>query len=187
MSVVKIDSRTVVLGVEQQVDFTRPHGAFHIDGVAAIPNMNRLMLSPAYVVTTVDWHPLKPIPHVSFFQWGAHCVPMKPGAAYDPDLDTTNVKVEFKKGTGVEEDIYDSFDIPRLPEFVQMLDPDRVIVIGSAIPVCPTLTAISSAKRFETYVAWDACCFIRDADLEAARKQLEDHGVIVKYTKDFTW
>lgn len=189
MAKIKITPSDISLGIEEQCDFTRGYGAFHIDGRRAIPNMNRINRSPAYGVTTIDWHPLNPKPHVSFAKWGVHCVPGTLGAQYDPDLYTANIMLEFKKGTDTDKDIYDSCDIPYFLDFVKIFDPGKIIVHGSAIPVCPSLTAMTLAKHFEVYLAWDACCLINsltaEADILAHKKELERAGVILVNTNDF--
>ncbi len=180
---VRITSRTVFLVIEAQIDFTRIYGKFGINGAAVISEINKIMARRPYVVATVDWHPLKPISHISFKQWGQHCVPGTSGAMYDPDLDIGHIDVEFKKGIDPDDDVYDSFKIPHFEQFIKMLDPDKVIVAGSAIPVCPSLTAMSSvAAGFETYLPWNACCVMEDTDIGKAIVELERAGVIVTNT-----
>ncbi|MCX6758542.1 MAG: isochorismatase family protein [Candidatus Nealsonbacteria bacterium] len=177
---INITRRTVFLVIEAQIDFTRPYGKFGINGAEAIREINKIMAGKPYVVTTVDWHSLKPKPHISFKRWGQHCVPGTSGAMYDPDLDIGRIDVEFKKGTDPDDDIYDSFKIPWFEQFIKILDPDKVIVAGSAIPVCPSLTAMSSVVAgFETYLPWNACCVMKDTDIGKAIVELERAGVIV--------
>jgi nicotinamidase/pyrazinamidase len=174
---IKIGSDSALLLVEPQKGFTRPDGSFHLEGVGAVCVMNKAMEKAPWTVLSIDWHPED---HVSFDKFGLHCIPGTPDAELDPYLKIGPIKAIFMKGTGKNEDIYDSFLIPGLKEYLVGIGKKTLFIAGSAIPICPSDTAISGAREgFKVYLVWDACVMIKGTDEEKEKERLKKAGVAV--------
>lgn len=174
---IKMGPDSAVLEVEPQDGFTNKNGSFGLDGELVVETMNKVAAKSPDVVVTIDWHPPG---HISFIKYGVHCVPGTRDARLHPKLSLAPIKAIFMKGTGVNEDIYDSFLIPGLTEYLRARNKKVLFIDGSAIPVCPSDTAISGVKNgFIVYLIWDACCIMPGTDEQKERERLEKAGVKV--------
>lgn len=179
---IRMGPDSALIRVEPQIDFTRPEGAFHLDGEAAIAVINRLTKKSPDVYDSYDWHDRD---HDSFKRFGIHCVAESEGAQPDPDLDRSKVRAILMKGVDIHDDIYDSFDIPLLEPILRARGKKTLFIVGSAVPICPSLTAMSGARLgFETYLVLDACCIMPDTDIAKHIAELENAGVKVINSKD---
>lgn len=182
---IKMCADSALVLVEPQFDFTRPEGAFHLDGAEAVRVMNRLIKKSPWVMATYDWHRREPVPHVSFAKWGKHCVPMEEGAQPDPDLDISTLRAVLMKGVDADDDIYDSFDIPTMEPLLRSQKKKTLFIAGSAVPICPSLTAMSAARLgFDTFLVIDACCVIPGTNMEDHIAELIKAGVRVVTSND---
>ena len=187
MEKIRITPDSCTLPIEPQNGFTKLKGSFQLDGEEAIDNTNILMDNTPWSVVSVDWH----LPdNDSFKLFGTHCVPGTWDCKLHPKLKLMPIRAIFMKGTRKEDNIFDSFEIPGFREYLRYVRIDnlerikRLFVTGSAIPYCPSETAISGARKvdgfaFDTYLVWDACVVIPGTDAEKEKKRLEAAGVKV--------
>jgi nicotinamidase/pyrazinamidase len=137
------------------------------------------------IIETLDWHPEN---HISFKQWGVHCLQNFSGAK-----SVLNFKFEdcssyystyrgvIRKGTNVDVDSYSGFfdnlyiSGTGLEEKLRMADEGRINeidIVGLATDYCVKFTAIDAAKLgYKTNVISFAC---RGVDLTTTAKAIEE-------------
>ncbi len=192
----------LLLVVDVQNDFC-PGGALAVpDGDAVVPAVAALMPLFDHVVLTQDWHPPS---HGSFASshpgrrpfetieaaygeqvlWPDHCVQGTPGAAFHPDLDTSQAELILRKGFRREIDSYSAFfendhrTRTGLSGFLRERGFRRLFLAGLATDFCVKWSALDARREgFGVVVLEDACRGIDlDGSLARAREEMRQAGV----------
>ncbi|HVL71293.1 MAG TPA: bifunctional nicotinamidase/pyrazinamidase [Beijerinckiaceae bacterium] len=192
----------LLLVVDVQNDFC-PGGALAVpDGDAVVPAVAALMPRFDHVVLTQDWHPPG---HGSFASshpgrrpfetieaaygeqvlWPDHCVQGTPGAAFHPDLDTSQAELILRKGFRREIDSYSAFfendhrTRTGLSGFLRERGFRRLFLAGLATDFCVKWSALDARREgFGVVVLEDACRGIDlDGSLARAREEMRQAGV----------
>lgn len=193
-----------LLIVDVQNDFC-PGGALAVPGGDEIvPLVNDLAGQFDHVLQTQDWHPPG---HQSFASshpgrdpydvidadygeqvlWPDHCVQGTDGAAFHPDLDTTQAELIIRKGFRPEIDSYSAFyendgTTPTgLAGYLREREIDTLYVCGLATDFCVKWSALDGRDEgFDVYVIEDATRGIdQEGSLAAAWDEMNDAGVQV--------
>ena len=189
--------------VDLQNDFL-PGGALAVpEGDRVISVANRLQSHFDVVVATRDWHPPD---HASFatnhpgrepgewidldgapqILWPPHCVQNSHGAELAAELDTSNVRKIFFKGTDPGIDSYSTFFDNRhlkstgLGDYLREQGVDEVYLMGLATDYCVKYSALDArGLGFETVVVEDGCRGIdlHEGDVAGAIQEMRDAGV----------
>lgn len=195
--------------IDIQNDFC-PGGALAVpEGDQVVPVANRLAGHFPHVVLTQDWHPKG---HRSFASahpgrqpfdtaelgygsqvlWPDHCVQGSPGAAFHPDLVTTNAELVLRKGFRAEIDSYSAFfendrKTPTgLGGYAAERGFRRLFLAGLATDFCVAFTA-EDARRcgLEAVVLLDGCRAIdQGGSLDAALRRMRAAGVAFGASQD---
>ena len=192
----------LLLVVDVQNDFC-PGGALAVpDGDEVVPVVAALMPRFDHVVLTQDWHPPG---HGSFASshpgrrpfetieaaygeqvlWPDHCVQGTPGAAFHPDLDTSQAELILRKGFRREIDSYSAFfendhrTRTGLSGFLRERGFRRLFLAGLATDFCVKWSALDARREgFGVVVLEDACRGIDlDGSLARAREEMRQAGV----------
>ena len=151
------DTKTALIVVDLQNDFADRSGSLFVEGgeevvAAATTEIIRAVAAGAFVVFTQDWHP----PSTPHFDtdggaWPVHCVMGTWGAALHPRLLVTGPIV--RKGSNGE-DGYSGFSMrdpdsgeetpTALHGLLEERGIERTVVIGLALDVCVSATALDS-------------------------------------------
>lgn len=193
-----------LLIVDVQNDFC-PGGALAVPGGDEIvPLVNDLAGQFDHVLQTQDWHPPG---HQSFASshpgrdpydvidadygeqvlWPDHCVQGTDGAAFHPDLDTTQAELIIRKGFRPEIDSYSAFyendgTTPTgLAGYLREREIDTLYVCGLATDFCVKWSALDGRDEgFDVYVIEDTTRGIdQEGSLAAAWDEMNDAGVQV--------
>ncbi|PSQ88230.1 MAG: bifunctional nicotinamidase/pyrazinamidase [Bacteroidetes bacterium QS_8_64_10] len=192
-----------LLIVDLQNDFC-PGGALAVpEGDRIVPLVNRLAGQFEHVLQTQDWHPSG---HHSFASvhegrepfdtiqtsygeqtlWPDHCIQGSKGAAFHPDLDTTDTELIVRKGFRREIDSYSAFfendhETPTgLMGYLRERDIDTLYVVGLATDFCVKWTALDGAEQgFDVCVIEDAVRGIDQPEgtVEEAWNEMSEAGV----------
>ena len=186
---------------------------FYEEGALAVPNaseinqkVNQLLESNVYkvIIASQDWHPKK---HLSFASnhnrepfspysdqeglgpvlWPDHCVQGTEGAAFHPDLDTTQAELIIRKGFRPQIDSYSAFyendgETPTgLAGYLHERGIDTLYLCGLATDFCVKWSAVDGRKEgFDVYVVEDATRGIdQNGSLSQAWEEMNDAGVQV--------
>lgn len=103
----------------------------------------------ALIILTMDWHPEN---HISFKEWGTHCVAGTYGAQVSKDLNVKGDYLTIYKGTEIDKDQYSPFDNTELNRIIKNSHDlneftNRILIVGLAFDVC-VIGAIDDAYRF---------------------------------------
>lgn len=193
-----------LLIVDLQNDFC-PGGALEVpEGDEIVPTVNRLARRFDHVIQTQDWHPEG---HQSFASshrhyapydtieveygeqilWPDHCVQGTEGAAFHPDLDTTQADLIIRKGFRPEIDSYSAFyendgETPTgLAGYLRERGIDTLYLCGLATDFCVKWSAVDGREEgFEVCVIEDATRGIdQDGSVEEAWEEMKESGVEV--------
>jgi nicotinamidase/pyrazinamidase len=193
-----------LLIVDLQNDFC-PGGALAVpEGNTIVPVVNELAGHFDHVLQTQDWHPPG---HQSFASsnpeqepmdvievdygeqvlWPDHCVQGTEGAAFHPDLDTTQAELIIRKGFRPEIDSYSAFyendgTTPTgLTGHLESRGIDTLYLCGLATDFCVKWSAVDGREEgFDVYVIEDATRGIdQDGSLAQAWSEMNDAGVQV--------
>jgi len=193
-----------LLIVDLQNDFC-PGGALAVpEGNTIVPVVNELAGHFDHVLQTQDWHPPG---HQSFASsnpeqepmdvievdygeqvlWPDHCVQGTEGAAFHPDLDTTQAELIIRKGFRPEIDSYSAFyendgTTPTgLTGYLESRGIDTLYLCGLATDFCVKWSAVDGREEgFDVYVIEDATRGIdQDGSLAQAWSEMNDAGVQV--------
>lgn len=191
-----------LLVVDMQNDFC-PGGALAVpEGDEIVPLINDLAEIYDHVIQTQDWHPAG---HQSFASahdgrapmdvieveygpqtlWPDHCIQGTEGAAFHPDLDTTQSELIIRKGFRPQIDSYSAFfenddETPTgLTGYLQERGIDTLVIVGLAADFCVKWSAVDGVKQgFDVYVVEDATRGIdADGSLAAAWEEMNNTGV----------
>jgi nicotinamidase/pyrazinamidase len=191
-----------LLIVDMQNDFC-PGGALPVpEGDAIVPLINQLADGFDHVLQTQDWHPAN---HQSFASqhdgkapydsiemeygtqvlWPDHCVQGTEGAAFHPDLDTTQSELIIRKGFRPGIDSYSAFfendgtTSTGLTGYLKERGIDELFVCGLATDFCVKWSALDGRKQgFDVFVIEDATRGIdQDGSLAQAWKEMNEAGV----------
>ena len=192
-----------LLIVDVQNDFCAG-GALEVpDANAIIAVINTLIPQFNTCILTQDWHPRQ---HLSFASshpgkqpftttdlpygeqllWPDHCVQGSTGAAFHPQLNTTNAALVLRKGFRREIDSYSAFyendhnTATGLSGYLRNRGLQTLYLVGLATDFCVAWSAIDGMREgFNVNVIENACKAIdRDGSLAAAWEQM--HAVNVK-------
>ena len=198
------DPKTALLVIDVQNDFC-PGGQLAVDeGDQIVPLVNDLMSGFDHIVLTQDWHPAdhaslasnhdgaKPfsVIDVSYgpqVLWPDHCIQGTEGAAFHPDLDTTQAQMVIRKGTNRHVDSYSAFfendktTSTGLHGYLQDLGITSVHLVGLALDFCVAYSALDAAKLgYEVTVVEKATRGIDlDGSLAAALSDMRAQGVTI--------
>jgi nicotinamidase/pyrazinamidase len=158
MSIEHYDTRTALVVVDVQNDFTDPAGGLAVqDGEAILPEVNKRIAAcreaGGLVVYTQDWHP-EHTPHfiTDGGPWPVHCVRDTWGAALHPGLTVDGPIV--RKGTdggdgysgfSVRDPVSGDVSRTELGGLLEEHGIERVVVVGLAGDVCVAATAEDAA------------------------------------------
>jgi len=158
MSIEHYDTRTALVVVDVQNDFTDPAGGLAVqDGEAILPEVNKRIAAcreaGGLVVYTQDWHP-EHTPHfiTDGGPWPVHCVRDTWGAALHPGLTVDGLIV--RKGTdggdgysgfSVRDPVSGDVSRTELGGLLEEHGIERVVVVGLAGDVCVAATAEDAA------------------------------------------
>jgi len=191
-----------LLIVDMQNDFC-PGGALAVpEGDAIVPQINELSAAFGSVLQTQDWHPEG---HQSFASshpdhapydvvevdygeqvlWPDHCVQGTKGAAFHPDLNTTDTELIIRKGFRPEIDSYSAFyendgtTATGLAGYLRERGIDTLYLCGLATDFCVKWSAVDGRKEgFDVYVIEDATRGIdQDGSLAQAWDAMNEAGV----------
>ncbi len=101
------------------------------------------------VIATKDWHPKN---HISFKEWGVHCVIGSKGAELDKGLYTEKIDYTLTKGSDLNIDSYSIFKDNAnnlLQEIVEVLEKHNIVeleMVGVAGEICVKDTAIDAKE-----------------------------------------
>lgn len=197
-----ISSRTALLVIDVQNDFT-PGGQLAVpEGDLIVPLINRLARQFTQVVVAQDWHPTG---HASFASshpghqpydviqlpygeqtlWPDHCVQSTAGAEFHRDLDLPHAQLIIRKGCNPDIDSYSAFleadrqTTTGLAGYLKERGIDTVYMVGLALDFCVMYSALDArAAGFNAYVVLDACRAIDlNGSLAAAIERMQDAGV----------
>jgi nicotinamidase/pyrazinamidase len=162
-------SRTALLVVDIQNDFTDPAGSLYVpsgEHVVGVANAEiaRARAAGAKVAYSQDWHP-PATPHFAVHGgvWPVHCVRNTWGAEFHPDLVLAGEVVQ--KGTGGE-DGYSAFTVrdpvsgherpTRLVTVLRSAGVTEVVIVGLALDYCVLDSALDALRLgFGTTVLLD--------------------------------
>ncbi|MBN2733227.1 MAG: bifunctional nicotinamidase/pyrazinamidase [Balneolaceae bacterium] len=184
-----------LLIVDVQNDFC-PGGALEVpNGDAIVPVINKLLPRFDTVLQTQDWHPAghssfasshdgkEPfdtigMPYGEQVLWPDHCVQDSEGAAFHPDLDTSQSQLIIRKGFRKQIDSYSAFyenddtTSTGLSGYLRERDIDKLFVVGLATDFCVKWSVLDGLKEgFRITVVEDA---VKGIDLEGSVAQAWD-------------
>ncbi|AZZ76117.1 Nicotinamidase [Pseudomonas fluorescens] len=197
-----ISSRTALLVIDVQNDFT-PGGQLAVpEGDLIVPLINRLARQFTQVVVAQDWHPTG---HASFASshpghqpydviqlpygeqtlWPDHCVQSTAGAEFHRELDLPHAQLIIRKGCNPDIDSYSAFleadrqTTTGLAGYLKERGIDTVYMVGLALDFCVMYSALDArAAGFNAYVVLDACRAIDlNGSLTAAIERMQSAGV----------
>lgn len=197
-----ISSRTALLVIDVQNDFT-PGGQLAVpEGDLIVPLINRLARQFTQVVVAQDWHPTG---HASFASshpghqpydviqlpygeqtlWPDHCVQSTTGAEFHRELDLPHAQLIIRKGCNPDIDSYSAFleadrqTTTGLASYLKERGIDTVYMVGLALDFCVMYSALDArAAGFNAYVVLDACRAIDlNGSLTAAIERMQSAGV----------
>ena len=189
------DTRTALVVVDVQNDFTDPAGGLAVaDAEAILPAVNARVeacrQAGGLVVYTQDWHPPR-TPHFDTDggPWPVHCVRDTWGAELHPDLivDGPIVRKGVDGGDGysgfsVRDPVSGDVTRTELGTLLEAHDIARVVVVGLAGDVCVAATAEDAAEAgFVTRVPLEATRMVELHEGDGARAvaRLRSAGVEV--------
>lgn len=184
-----------LLIVDLQNDFC-PGGALEVpNGDAIVPVINKLLPRFDTVLQTQDWHPAghssfasshdgkEPfdtieMPYGEQVLWPDHCVQDSEGAAFHPDLDTSQSQLIVRKGFRKQIDSYSAFyenddtTSTGLSGYLRERNIDKLFVVGLATDFCVKWSVLDGLKEgFSITVVEDA---VKGIDLDGSVAQAWD-------------
>jgi nicotinamidase/pyrazinamidase len=183
--------------IDVQNDFTEG-GALGVEGGAAVAaGISRYLAEHPdrydEVIASRDWHDADNDNGGHFATasapdfvttWPVHCVGGTPGAAFHPNLDTTAITVQVRKGQG--RPAYSIFegvaeDGEPLRKKLDDLDIDEIDVVGIATDYCVLASALDAVKTGRTVRVFDdLVAGVASESSSAALQQLSAAGVLVE-------
>lgn len=196
--------------VDVQYDFL-PGGALEVpEGDKILPVVNKLIDQFDFVVATKDWHPED---HGSFaanhegkepgevidldgldqILWPVHCVQGTRGAEFSDQLDTSQFKKVFVKGTDSSIDSYSGLydnghrKSTGLSEYLKENEVDVVYIVGLAADYCVKYTVLDAIRDgFDTYLVTDGTRAVnmKPDDFDKALAEMKEKGAVLIESKD---
>jgi len=196
------DATHALIVIDVQNDFC-PGGALAVPGGDEIvPGINALMAEFSAVILTQDWHPvghssfasshpgkapmeMTEMPYGPQVLWPDHCVQGAEGAAFHPDLITTQADLIIRKGMNLAIDSYSAFfendqTTPTgLEGYLRTRGITTLTMVGLATDFCVNFSAVDAAKLgFSVELREDLTRAIDlDGSLAAAKADLAAAGV----------
>lgn len=173
--------KKALLIVDVQNDFC-PGGALGVkDGDKVVPVINGIMDRFDRVIASRDWHPGE---SVHFEKWPVHCVAGTPGAEFHPDLDTTKIDLEVRKGTDNKDDGYSAFEATNvsLADYLRENEVGVLYVCGLTTDYCVKASALDALKMgIHAHVITDAIAAVNaePGDSKKALNELFSSGAIL--------
>lgn len=168
--VVLDSSKTALIVVDMQNDFSRPSGKLFVGETVAptIPKIQRLLKrareNRVPVIYTQDWMP----PNSPEFNiWGEHCLQGSPGAEIINELHPSAIDHVIRKES------YDPFFQTDLEVVLKKLAVEAVVITGTVSNICVLHTAASAALRgYRVVVPVDGISALHPFDHLAATRQI---------------
>jgi len=191
------DTRTALIVVDVQNDFTDPAGGLSVgDAEAILPEVNARVeachAAGGLVVYTQDWHP-EQTPHFTTGggPWPVHCVRDTWGAELHPDLLVTGPIVrkgvdgsDGYSGFSVRDPVSGDVSRTELGGLLEEHSIERVVVVGLAGDVCVAATAEDAAELgFAVLVPLAATRMVELAAGDGARAVARMRAVGVEVTE----
>ncbi|WP_192561164.1 bifunctional nicotinamidase/pyrazinamidase [Pseudomonas gozinkensis] len=197
-----ISTRTALLVIDVQNDFT-PGGQLAVpEGDLIVPLINRLATQFKQVVIAQDWHPAghasfasshpghKPydviqLPYGEQALWPDHCVQATQGAEFHKGLNLPHAQLIIRKGCNPDIDSYSAFleadrvTTTGLAGYLKERGIDTVYMVGLALDFCVMFSALDArAAGFNAFVVLDACRAIDlNGSLASAVERMQVAGV----------
>ena len=184
-------ARRALVIVDVQRDFCEG-GSLAVQGGAALAARISEFVSQHHdeyktIVATKDFH-VDPGPHFSddpdfVDSWPPHCVAGTPGADFHPDLSTTNIDAEFRKGKSSA--AYSGFEAVSdygvsLAEHLRGRDISEIDIVGIATDYCVRATALDALKEnFKVRVIKDLVAGVAPESTDAALDEMTKAGIAV--------
>lgn len=179
--IIIIEMKKALLIVDVQNDFC-PGGSLGVkNGNKVVEVINELMDKFNLVISSQDWHPEKT---VHFDKWPVHCVAGTNGAEFHPNLNSNNINLRLKKGTGNKDDGYSAFEATNinLGEFLKNNQVTTLYICGLTTDYCVKESALDSLnKGIHTYVVTDAIAAVnaKQGDDKKALNEMYNSGCIL--------
>ena len=184
-------ARRALVIVDVQRDFCEG-GSLAVEGGAAVAARISEFVKQHHdeyktIVATKDFH-VDPGSHFSdnpdfVDSWPPHCVAGTPGADFHPDLDTTHIDAEFRKGKSTA--AYSGFEATSdygvgLAEHLRGRDISEVDIVGIATDYCVRATALDALKEnFKVRVIKDLIAGVAPESTDAALDEMAKAGISV--------
>lgn len=202
--------RALIL-VDIQNDFVTGGALAVPQGETIVPTVNNLQAHFDLIVATKDWHPEE---HGSFAAnhqgknpgevidlnglqqvlWPIHCVQDTEGAEFVADLDMSQVKMIFVKGTDIGIDSYSGFfdnghrKSTGMGDYLKEQGVKEVYVVGLATDYCVKFTAIDAFDLgFKTFLIEDASKGVNlsEGDVDKAVEEMKAKGIGILNSSHF--
>ncbi|WP_282852531.1 isochorismatase family protein [Gulosibacter sediminis] len=185
-----------LLIVDVQNDFTEG-GALACSGGGQVArdiseHLRRYGDDYACVVASRDWHNAEGDNGGHFAatpdfvdSWPVHCVAGTDGAEFHPDLDTTALTAEVRKGQGKPDySAFQGVDEQQRPllEVLREADVHELDIVGIATDHCVRASALAALSLgFKVRVLSDLCAGVAPESSAAALDELEEAGAEIEY------
>ncbi|WP_339021529.1 isochorismatase family protein [Spiroplasma endosymbiont of Atherix ibis] len=155
--------KKALIVVDYQYDFADPKGKLYVpNGENIKKNIEKRIIeyknNNNLVIFSGDFHPKN---HISFSQWGEHCLVNSKGAEFY--VDSSKVDLFIKKGTELNYDSYSAFYISQDLEVESNLDlwlkKNNILdleICGLALDVCVQATYDDAIKKgYNAFINFD--------------------------------
>ena len=197
--------KNALIVIDVQNDFC-PGGALEVDGGhEIIPLINAMWQNYGVKCLTQDWHPKghssfassnkgkAPFELIEMFYgaqtlWPDHCIMGSEGAAFHPNLETSQANMIIRKGSNPKVDSYSAFfendhKTPTgLHGYLQSLGVTEIDLAGLATDYCVAYSALDAAKLgYKVKVLETACRAIDlDGSLEKASTDMRSANITLE-------
>lgn len=151
--------KEALLIIDYQFDFADPKGKLYVPDGEKIKDyllelIQKFKKENKLIIATKDWHPQN---HISFDQWGEHCLQDSPGAKLVIDEDLIDHFIY--KGMDLQVDSYGAFFDDQqksngLDEYLKEQQINKLVIVGLAEDVCVKNT-FEQAKKLGYEVTID--------------------------------
>ncbi|WP_338985486.1 isochorismatase family protein [Spiroplasma endosymbiont of Diplazon laetatorius] len=155
--------KKALIVVDYQFDFADPKGKLYVPQGEVIKNgiedkINEYKNNGDYVVFSGDFHPME---HVSFSQWGEHCVVNSAGSEFY--VDSSKVDLIIRKGTELDYDSYSAFYVAQdlkvdsgLNDWLKEREVNQLEICGLALDVCVKATYEDAVEKgYESVINYE--------------------------------
>ncbi|QHX36539.1 isochorismatase family protein [Spiroplasma sp. BIUS-1] len=155
--------KKALIVVDYQFDFADPKGKLYVSQGETIKQgilekIEEYKLNQDYVIFSGDFHPSN---HVSFAEWGEHCLVGTSGVEFY--VDSSKADLIIKKGTELKYDSYSAFYVAQelnvdsgLDSWLKQREIKQLEICGLALDVCVQATYDDSIKKgYESFINYD--------------------------------